>query len=293
MPVADVPAYDAQVHAWAADTPERPWFAKYAFGGGKREVPPDKLEKLPVSVLADMDAAGVTGAIIVPPSFENDRNDLALDAAHAHPDRFRIHARYPLEEASISGRIAKELADPGVLGVRMTFNAAAAEWIQDGTADWFWDFTESEGIPVSLYPVGEQLQLLDGIASAHPRLKLSIDHLATSVKETGYDTLDRIRELEPLGKRPNIAVKASALPISFPATYSVDVVREVVDLLLGWFGPERVFWGSDYTRLPDMADYGRTVETFRQGIAHLPAEEQRLVMGGALRSWFGWTDATG
>ena len=40
-----------------------------------------------------LDAAGVSRVVIVPPSWEGDRNDLALAAVKSHPDRFAIMGR--------------------------------------------------------------------------------------------------------------------------------------------------------------------------------------------------------
>ena len=79
---------DAQVHIWGEDTPDRPWPAygkAYAHRGGE---PFGKDE-----LLREMDAAGVDRVVIVPPSWEGERNDLALEAARLHPDRFAIMAR--------------------------------------------------------------------------------------------------------------------------------------------------------------------------------------------------------
>ena len=75
---------DAQVHIWAANTPERPWPAR----AEPHRAPLGKEE-----LLAEMDKAGVDGVVIVPPSWEGDRNDVALDATASHPDRFCIMGR--------------------------------------------------------------------------------------------------------------------------------------------------------------------------------------------------------
>jgi hypothetical protein len=84
---------DAQVHIWAADMPERPWPAE-GHGRAHRPAPFSKND-----LLREMDAAGVARAVIVPPSWEGDRNDLALAAAAAHPDRFAVMGRPPLAPA--------------------------------------------------------------------------------------------------------------------------------------------------------------------------------------------------
>src|ERR1039458_455786 len=80
---------DSQVHIWGANTADRPW----PKGGEARAQRPVPLETS--ELLAEMDAAGVDRAVIVPPSWEGDRNDLALAAAAAHPDKFAVMGRRP------------------------------------------------------------------------------------------------------------------------------------------------------------------------------------------------------
>ena len=57
---------DAQVHIWAASTPERPWLAR----AEPHRAPLGKQE-----LLAEMGKAGVDGVVIVPPSWEGARCD--------------------------------------------------------------------------------------------------------------------------------------------------------------------------------------------------------------------------
>jgi L-fuconolactonase len=59
-----MPIVDAQVHIWGADTPERPW----PVGHAHRAHQPQPFSK--DDLLAEMAAAGVDRAVIVPPSWE-------------------------------------------------------------------------------------------------------------------------------------------------------------------------------------------------------------------------------
>ena len=68
---------DSQVHIWGADSPQRPWPAR-AHAQRALALGADEL-------LGWMDEGGIDRAIIVPPSWEGDRNDLAIAAARAHP----------------------------------------------------------------------------------------------------------------------------------------------------------------------------------------------------------------
>jgi len=63
---------DSQVHIWGADTPERPWPPGQA--AHAHQPVPLTAEDL----LQKMDAAGVSRAVLVPPSWEGDRNEVAL-----------------------------------------------------------------------------------------------------------------------------------------------------------------------------------------------------------------------
>lgn len=74
---------DAQVHIWGADTPARPWPTGGA-ATAHRAGPATARETLAV-----LDAAGVHRAVLVPPSWEGDRNDLAWAARHGIPTGWR------------------------------------------------------------------------------------------------------------------------------------------------------------------------------------------------------------
>jgi len=100
---------DAQVYIWGAETPERPWPP----GGAALAHRPTPLGK--DELLRDMDAAGVDHAIIVPPLWEGDRNDLAMEAALLHPDRFAVMGRLAIERPE-SRSLMDTWTTPGLLG---------------------------------------------------------------------------------------------------------------------------------------------------------------------------------
>jgi len=204
---------DAQIHLWAADTPDRPWPP----GGAQRAQKP-----YPVTrdlALAGMKEAGVDRAVIVPPSWEGERNDLALEAARLHPDRFAVMGRLALEKPGSRGLVAGWRNQPGMLGMRFTFNTEQQRpWMADGTADWLWPAAERARIPVMM-SVSGQLPAVDRVAERHPDLKIVIDHLGIRSGSTGDEAFAGIPELCGLARRANVAVKASALPCYSTAPY--------------------------------------------------------------------------
>jgi predicted TIM-barrel fold metal-dependent hydrolase len=101
---------DSQVHIWAADTPERPWPP----GQAARAHQPTPLSA--DDLLQKMDAAGVTRAILVPPSWEGDRNDVVLAAADRYPDRFAVMGRLSLEAPESRAELLPLSRRNGMLG---------------------------------------------------------------------------------------------------------------------------------------------------------------------------------
>jgi predicted TIM-barrel fold metal-dependent hydrolase len=131
---------DAQVHLWKAETPDWKWVP-----GRQPQLPePFTIERL----VPMMDEAGVDRAVIVPPSWPGDRNDYAIEAVKRYPNRFRIMGRIPLQDPKSAELLPKWQEQPGMVGVRLTFNNdQTIPWLSDGTADWFWPAAEKAGLP--------------------------------------------------------------------------------------------------------------------------------------------------
>jgi L-fuconolactonase len=270
---------DGQVHIWGADSPERPWPSD-ARGLAHREAPLGAAE-----LLDEMDRAGVTRAVLVPPSWEGDRNDLALRAAADHPERFAVMGRLDMREASPE-RVQGWLTQPGMLGVRLTFHRPPhRDWLTDGTADWFWPAAEAGRVPVMVYAPG-QAAALGEVADRHPDLNLIVDHIGLGLEVQDQGLGPAIAPVLELADRPNVAVKVSALPCYVSEPYPFPSLRPHVQRVLEAFGPSRCFFGSDLSRLP--CPYQDWVRFFTEDESLLTADDQALVMGRALSEWLGW-----
>jgi len=163
---------DAQVHLWKANTPDRPW-------------PPNTVPQLPEpfgydKLIPMMNEAGVERVVIVPPSWEGDRIDYAMEAHAKYPTRFGIMGRIPLADPRSAALLPKWKEQPGMLGIRVSFNSEQMAWLGNGTADWFWPAAEKAGIPVMFLAPGN-LPTFARIAERHPQLRLIVDHMGLSI----------------------------------------------------------------------------------------------------------------
>ena len=233
-----------------------------------------------------MDEAGVDRAVIVPPSWEGERNDLALEAARLHLDRFAVMGRLALEKSESRALVDSWKRQPGMLGMRFTFNTAEQwPWLTDGTADWLWPAVERAGIPLMM-SVSGRLPAVNGIAERHPGLKLVIDHLGIRSGAKGEEAFAGLPQLCTLARRPNVAVKASALPCYSIEPYPFRDVHAHIRRVYDAFGPRRTFWGTDWTRLP--CPWRQAVTLFTEELPWLSTSDKEWIMGRALCEWLGW-----
>jgi predicted TIM-barrel fold metal-dependent hydrolase len=95
-----------------------------------------------------------------------------------------------------------------------------------------------------------------------------------------------IAELTALAALPNVAVKASSVPAFSSKPYPYRNIHSYIRRTIDAFGPERVFWGTDLTRLA--CSYREAVTMFTEEMTWLSDTELRLVMDEGVRAWHGW-----
>lgn len=271
---------DAQVHIWGANSPDRPWPAD----GVGRAHTSDPLTA--AKLVGRMDEAGVDRAIIVPPSWEGERNDLALAAARDWPGRFAVMGRLDHSDAANAARLADWKAQPGMLGIRVTFNSVRfRKGLAEGLFDWFWPAAEEAGVPLMI-SAAHVLPEIAKVAERHPTLRIIIDHLSIPTTARDADAVAAMDRLCPLAKYPNVAAKASALPSFSTEPYPYPTLHAPLRRVIDAFGPERVFWGTDLTRLD--CSYREAVTMVTEEMSFLSAAEKELVMGKGICGWLGW-----
>jgi predicted TIM-barrel fold metal-dependent hydrolase len=274
-----VEVVDAQVHIWGADTPERPWPAR---AHAQRDTPVTAEE-----VVRWMDAGGIDRAVLVPPSWEGDRNDLALAAAAKYPRRFAVMGRLDPEAPGAHERIARWKQQPGMLGLRFTFHTAVLlRPLLDGRFDGVWGEAERHEVPVMLLIHHPHMHLIDAVAKAHPRLRLVIDHLGLASGEKDAHAFRDLDKLLALAKHANVGVKVSALPCYTEEDYPYPGLHGYIRRVHDAFGARRMFWGTDQTRSPIL--YRQGIELFTRHLPWLRGGDLEWVMGRGVREWIGW-----
>ena len=266
---------DAQVHIWSRTV--------IPPGGGHRQVERYTAGEL----LAEMAEAGIDGASIHPPmSWDPGANAVAIEAAKKYPDKFIVMGQFALENPDNVRLIPGWLERPGMKGLRWAvLYGEQPQAIKDGKYDWVWPAAEKAGVPVSLQ-AGVFLKKFRWIAETHPNLKLILDHCGRDPFARDAAAFENLEELLSLAKLPNVALKATGAPAYSTEAYPFRNIHDPLHRIFDAFGPQRYFWGTDFTRLT--CSYRQCVTLFTEELPWLKGQELEEVMGRGLARWLNW-----
>ncbi len=267
---------DSQVHIWEPETPEKPWNRRH-----DHLAEPLSYERL----RGFMAEAGVDAAIVVPPSWQGDDNDYALEAARAYPQQFAVMGRLPLERPEARAALEDFLV-PGMLGMRITLHPVRNRgWMTGGVLDWFWPAAERLDIPLMLN-VTDFLPETAEVAARHPGLRIIVDHMGLGKEHVDDGIAAAAERTLALARYPNVAVKLSAAVTFSTAPYPFRNVFPTVRRFVETFGPQRCFWGADFTRI--RATYREAVTMFTEEMDFLSPADKDWIMGRAIAAFLGW-----
>jgi predicted TIM-barrel fold metal-dependent hydrolase len=282
-PEAAMLVTDAQIHIWELDRPDRPWpkdarTTPHIEGGWSAE-----------QMLAEMEAAGVDRAVIVPPSWAGESNDYAIESSERYRGRFAVMGRFDPEAPDVRERLAGWLDQPHMLGIRLTFNTPRfVQWLADGTLDWFWAECERLRIPL-MCQLARQMNHAEQIAERHPGLTIIIDHMGRVSGTKGAAAFADLDDLLAVARFPNVLVKTTSVPSYSEEPYPFSDIQPYVRRIYDAFGPRRMLWGSDISRLP--VPYRECLLLFQEALDFLSAEDREWVLGKSAAEALGWPEA--
>lgn len=262
---------DAQVHAWSQGE-----------STGHHRRAPITGEVL----LAEMDEAGVDRVVLVPPLWDPSGNAYSLALARQQPTRFAVMGLLDAGETDLAGRVRGWTREPGMLGMRFLFNTKERlAPVLQGRYDAVWPLAEEAGLVLAFLAPGA-LDLVDRIASRHPSLRIVVDHLGVPRGASGPTAFDHLPQLLALARHRHVNVKAVGVGDYALDPYPFRSLTEPLRRVFDAFGPQRVMWGSDLSRLHH--PYRECVSHFRDELTWLSDDELAQVMGLNLCRLLDW-----
>ena len=272
---------DAHAHLWKKQKGIVNGKPVYDVGGGKsyfggeiRQMMPPYITDGENSVerfIANMDYAGVSGAVITQEYIDGNQDDYLLTCKS---DRIKICALYE-EKAlgDISGFdgikiCAGRLGDKNLLNHLEPFRVAN---------------DKGKFISIDLADGDEQTEMMHKIIDMFPDLKIAIGHF-------GMVTRDNWLEQIKLAKNKNVFIESGGITWLFndefyPYPSAIEAINEAARLV----GFHKLMWGSDYPRTMTAITYKMSLD-FIEKTTGISAENKKLLLGENAKGFYNFPD---
>jgi predicted TIM-barrel fold metal-dependent hydrolase len=281
---------DGHLHLFRRLSPDYPRAAHALF--------PAEREALAEQYLEVMAANNVERAVVVPVSPDD---AYLLDCLRDHPRSFVgvsvLGTAEPAPEQrlervtklGIKGLRVAWLGEPGSRRVEdLALYSTLAKMAEGGQKLWF-------------YAPPDQLPLLAMVTAALPDLKVVLNHLGfcptgITVRPDGRPHIETelpahtLPSVLALAKHPNVYVMLSGQYGFSHRPYPYHDVASTVRALFDAFGPDRMFWASDYPLIAVNPGYDKVIELPRLQLPKLSAGDLDMIMRGTAARFFDLDD---
>ena len=276
-----MPIFDSQVHAYERNHPGRLWVSTLQ---GPAEVTGDQM-------VAEMDAVGVDGAVLVSP-FSMYRYDAsyAREVFAKHPRRFRLVKPVDPTDPKVADTIADWAATKGTVGIRVFLRDAASTDPADPAINRVLADAGRHSLPVNLACTG-RLEQAGQLAARNPNTQLVIDHLGLQQPPAPPAPPQPFAELPKvlaLAAQPNIAIKISGACTLSHEPFPYNDIWDPLERIFDAFGLNRCMWGTDWTRAVALLTYKQGVDAFRV-TDRLSDSDRAALMGDTLARVYNWS----
>lgn len=272
---------DAHAHLWKKQQGIVGGKAVYDIGGGKSDFGGEVRQMMPPYMtdgensaerfLANMDYAGVSGAVITQEYIDGNQDEYLLSCKS---DRIKICALY---EEKPMGNIdgfdgikicASRLRDKNLLNHLEPFRLADEK---------------GKFISIDLADGDEQTDMMQQIIDMFPNLRIAIGHFGMVTRENWQSQI-------MLAKNKNVFIESGGITWLFnsefyPYPSAVKAINEAADLV----GYEKLMWGSDYPRTMTAITYKMSL-AFIEKTAEISEENKKLILGENARKFYGFAD---
>lgn len=270
---------DAHAHLWKKQNGivnGKPVFdiggGKSDFGGEIRQMMPPYMtdgENSAERLLANMDYAGVSGAVITQEYIDGNQNEYLLACKN---ERIKICALYeekPLGDISGFDGIkicASRLADKNLLNHLEPFKTA---------------YENGKFISIDLADGAEQTEDMQKIINMFPDLKIAIGHF-------GMVTREGWQEQIKLARNKNVFIESGGITWLFnsefyPYPSAVNAINEAAEIA----GFEKLMWGSDYPRTMTAITYKMSLD-FVEKTSEISDFNKKLFLGENAVNFYGF-----
>jgi L-fuconolactonase len=237
-------------------------------------------------VLGTLTDAGVAQMVIVQAAGAyGDDNRYVVDMAAQYPESVRVVGVVDPGSPGAAAAITELGAHEGVSGVRCMAVRPGDTWVGTTRTDEAFESAADAGLTMVLTVLPGHLPMLRPTMERFPEVPVVLDHCAFPTMAGA--TAEGDSPLRALVDLPQVTVKVTSHNLAPLA--ETDGARPFVERLVGWFGPRRLLWGSDYPQTSH-ASYAALVDLAVEAFADLAPVDLTAVFGANTRRLFGFVD---
>ena len=241
-------------------------------------------------VLPELEAAGVTGTVLVQSADNDDDTDHMFEVARENPIVAGIVGYVPLDDPDRAAvRLAHLQREPLFCGIRaLIHDRADPHYLERGDVDATLGLLEDAGIPFDVVGVlPEHLRAVLAISERHPRLKMVLDHL-NKPPIGASDPQPWASLIGDVAANPLVYGKVSGLysAVGQPGDWTVDTIRPVFEHALDVFGADRLMYGGDWPVSLIAGGYTRVWRGIEELLAGLPDDDRQAILAGTARAYY-------
>ncbi|MCS6863295.1 MAG: amidohydrolase [Abditibacteriales bacterium] len=271
---------DSHLHVWSSD------FARYPFEGR------EELKQMNASaefLLRCMDAAGVSGAVIVQPITYRWDHRYVTECLQRWRDRFRGMCLINPCDPNAPQTLERLVTANGYCAVRINPNLyPQGVGLDSDLSDRILEKAAELGIAVGFLIYPEHFEAVDTLLTRHPRVNVIIDHFGhCHTRDGGPETNVPLQKLLAMARHPRLHVKLSEFPRASSEGYPYRDLHSWTHALLRAFGAQRLMWGTDFPFIIEQCGYTRGLTLLSEETPGIASTDMEWLLGKTAEKVFG------
>jgi predicted TIM-barrel fold metal-dependent hydrolase len=240
---------DGHVHVWDLDPERYPWRQTLA------SVPIPTFPASAEELLSEMDAAGVSHALLVQPSVYGYDNSYLCDSLERYPDRFAGVCLVDPHSETAGDDLRHWCTERGCSGVRLNLiGDEDASWVLEPAQIGLWEAAAELSASVSVQCRPAHAAVVKKLAHRRPDIHFVIDFLGQGT--TDHEAADAV---ESFSDEENVYYKLIAVGQVSSESYPFRDRWPFFDAAVNAFGPNRLLLGSDFPHVRSACSYGEAM----------------------------------
>lgn len=265
---------DAHQHFWKFDPIRDSWIGP--------EMSVIQKDFLPADLAPVLEAAGITGSVVVQSDQSEDENDFQLENARGHDFIKGVVGWVNLQDAAVEEKLAYYKTRPKMKGFRHVLQGEKdrAMMLKPAFKKGI-SLLKKFGFTYDILIYPDQLGYTRDFAASFPDQPFVIDHIAKPFIKDGKLTDEWKAAIRAVAAHENVFCKLSGMVTEADwKNWKPEDIRPYLDVVVEAFGMKRILYGSDWPVCLVAGSYQQVYGLVKDYFSRYSTAEQEAFFGG-------------